>query len=68
MSTTRVEGSRTVWFGLALIALDFLPQVQERLAVLFPDFFATYGTAIIGVVVIVLRFATRDPLRVGRAP
>jgi hypothetical protein len=63
----QVERSKTVWFGIALILLDLIPQVQEQLATLFPEFFAQYGGAIVGVLVIILRLVTRQPVAMRRA-
>ena len=55
--------SKTIWFGIALLALDLVPQVQEFLVQHFPAEMAEYGVAIIGVIVIVLRLVTGQPLR-----
>ena len=62
----KLHASKTLWFGLALILLDMVPQVQGLLAEAFPAEMAQYGVAIIGAVVIGLRFATRKPIEIGR--
>lgn len=56
--------SRTVWFGLALILLGVIPDLRALLAEHAPAFMEGYGEAIIGVLVILLRFFTRKPIKV----
>lgn len=54
--------STTIWFGLALIALDFLPQVQDLLVQLYPQAMEDYGLAAIGIVILLLRVKTGQPI------
>jgi len=56
--------SKTILFGLALIALDAIPQLQGLLAEVFPEFMGEYGVALVGVVTILLRFATNKPIKI----
>jgi len=60
------QQSKTIWFGLALILLDTIPQVQDLLAQYFPQFMQAYGVAIIGVLVVILRVVTSQPIQLGR--
>ena len=50
--------SKTIWFGVALIVLDLIPQIQDLLLQVAPEFMAQYGLTIIGIIIVVLRFLT----------
>lgn len=59
----KMRQSKTMWFSLLLVILgalfDLFPTLQ---AILDPRFYSI-GLVVIGVVVAVLRFVTKDPIR-----
>lgn len=59
----RMRHSKTMWFSLILVVLgalfDLFPTLQ---AILDPRLYSV-GLVVIGVVVAVLRYLTKDPIR-----
>lgn len=54
--------SKTNWFGIALVVLPFVQQEWHVWSGLLPEKYRIYALSVIGLVVIVLRFMTREPL------
>jgi len=58
--------SKTVWFGVALILLDLIPQIQDLLVQVAPEFMTQYGLTIAGILVVILRFLTNGSVILRR--